>query len=218
MKKNVGKIGFWITLALAIASLIAGIIITVMPSNCPVVADGDIKATLSVYPTRTIRFSGSITNESDKDIVVQEMVIMVSTTGKTIKATTDSSFSMQAGETVNLSGITIDADSSTGTPKSVTSVTVKINGITYGIYGNKMPTWAIVMFALAFIFAMMAVSIFLTDRRKKKAEASNKATSQFIIGSTSAPAETAAEENATPAVESGDSVETDAAADTPEEK
>lgn len=160
MKAN--KVSFWVTLALAIVSLVAGIIIMILP--CPIVADGNIKAT---YTTGQISFQGTLTNKSDKDVRITKLVIIVETSGSTIQAIDDEPFTLKAGETLDLSDYGVD---SFNRPTGVSRVTVTIGIMSYDIYGGSaVPVWAVACFILAAVFVLVAISVFVTNRKKMKA-------------------------------------------------
>lgn len=158
---KINKAGFWVSLALAIATLVAGIVIMLLPSNCPVGLD---RVSASSAGSGRISINITLTNRSDEDVYVSKLVVVVKTSGDTIQATDSEGFTLEAGTTYDLSYSTNSYDR----PQSVSKVTITTNGKSYVVHGTNVPIASILLLVAAFICAIIAISIFSNNRRKKK--------------------------------------------------
>ncbi len=164
MKRN--KVGIWIALALTVIALIAGVVLTLVNTGAPVKVGEEITAS---YSRGYIYFHGTIVNESDEDVEITYLDIVVPTNGDTLEAYFDKTIVIGAGGSYSLDDL---GTSFSYRPTKVSRVTVEINGFTYNIQGGLgIPTTALFAYIFAIIFGIATISLFISDRKKQKAYA-----------------------------------------------
>lgn len=164
MKSN--KVGFIITLVIALLFAIGGVIVLLLPKPySPVTVSETVQASKSgAY----ISIFGKLKNETEEQVTVTFLEVDIDTNGPKILASTNEHIEIAAGDEYDLNGFAVESDGYS--PTRVTEVKVRVDGVTYTIYESTSTKTlgCIILFAMAGVFGICAIVMLVGYSRGKK--------------------------------------------------
>lgn len=162
---KVKKTGVFVAVAIAAVCLIAGLIIMFLPNSSPLAVSEKIRAHSS---RGYILLEGKIKNITDESVSITYIQVDVNVSDGDVIADITEVIELQPGEEFDLSEYYVE---DWGTAYGVNELLVTVNGKNYVVY-DSLPlktVGAVVLYILAAVFAVSAVSAFVqTNRRQKR--------------------------------------------------
>lgn len=164
MKSN--KAGFIIILVITVLFAIGGVVVALLPKPYSPVT---VSEAVQINKSGTeINIFGKLKNETEEQVTVTFLEIDIDTNGPVLLAQMSHPIEIAAGDEYDLNGFSVKSGGYS--PKRVTEVKVRVDGITYTIYESTSTKTlgCIILFAMAGLFAICAIVMLVGYSRGKK--------------------------------------------------
>ncbi len=159
------KAGFIVSFILAAIFAVIGTVLILLPKpSCPVSIENEFwmrRGTGVVYLT------GSLRNTSEETVTVTYLNVKGSTSDRTFDGPGNVHFVIEPNEVFDIGQEKYGIESS-GTPESISKVTIKIDGKSYTLVGSDTGIISAALFIFAGVFLVCAIISLVGSRRQQK--------------------------------------------------